>query len=395
MKQIFIFFFLVIIFKHELPAQSNKEIYKFSNDIISIIDKDTVPWKYQTGATEFSFSGFYKNSLETWDKVSGGRQDITSQDSLYFNSFKPINAKKYILNRSKKEQVIIINEAHYNSSHRVFTTSLLQGLYEQGYRFLGLEAIFDTLINIRKYPILESGYYTKESQFGNLIYEAIKIGFTIFGYEASENKNGKDREIEQAENISKLISKNPKSKFLIHCGYDHVIEGTPSTKSWIKAMAGRLKEITKIDPFTIDQTKYSEKGELLFNSPYIQMVNSDYPVIMVDANGKLFNGGVDNDQTDCNIIHPVTKFINGRPNWLTLYGSRINYTIPISKLTEFPVLVFAYRNSEFEQNGIPADIIEINSRSQNGVLILDKGNYKIIIKDKNYKIVNEYLQKIN
>jgi hypothetical protein len=51
------------------------------------------------------------------------------------------------LNRAKNEKLIIINEAHHNIKHRVFTTSLLQGLYDNGYRFFGLEALSDTSIN--------------------------------------------------------------------------------------------------------------------------------------------------------------------------------------------------------------------------------------------------------
>lgn len=50
----------------------------------------------------------------------------------------------------------MINEAHHQLMHRTFTTSLLEGLYAKGYRFLGLEALAydDTLLNQRGYPVL-------------------------------------------------------------------------------------------------------------------------------------------------------------------------------------------------------------------------------------------------
>lgn len=395
MKNTLSIFLIVIISTIKLSAQEKKENYKFSNDISSKIEKDTLPWKYQMGAFDYSFGEFHKKALETWDKNGSGISKISKVDSLYFKTFKPQNAKKYIINRSKNEQIIIINEAHHNASHRVFTASLLQGLYDNGYHYFGLEAISDTLINKRKFATKESGYYTNEPQLANLIHEAAKIGFIIFNYEAVVGKGGKEREIEEAENIAKIIAKNPNSKFLIHCGYEHVVEGTPGNKNWEKAMAGRLKEISKINPFTIDQVAYSEKGDIKFNSPYIKMVNSENPVIMVDGKGKTFDGGVGNYQTDCRIIHPVTKYINDRPNWLLLSGKRKTYKIPTSKITEYPVLIFAYRINEFEQNGIPADIIEITNKSQTRNLILDKGIYKVIVKDKNYKIINEYQQIVN
>ena len=395
MKNTLTIFLIVLISTIKLSAQLKKEIYNFSSDINSKIEKDTLPWKFQMGAFDYSFSEYHKKALETWDKNGSGISKISKEDSLYFKTFKPQNAKKYIINRSKNEQVIIINEAHHNASHRVFTTSLLQGLYDNGYRYFGLEAISDTLINKRKFVTNQSGYYTNEPQMANLIHEAAKIGFILFNYEALEGKGGKEREIEEAKNIAKLIAKNPNSKFLIHCGYEHVVEGTPGNKNWEKAMAGRLKEITKIDPFTIDQVAYSEKGDVKFNSPYIKMVNSENSVIMIDANDKIFDGGVGNYQTDCRIIHPVTKYVNDRPNWLSLSGKRKICKISSSKITEYPVLILAYRINELEQNGIPADIIEITNESQTRNLILDKGTYKIIVKDKNYKIVNEYQQIVN
>ncbi|MFY8111233.1 MAG: hypothetical protein ACOVKP_04415, partial [Flavobacterium sp.] len=171
--------FVLLLSNIDLNAQITKEIYKFSEDIEASMEKDTVSWKGQIAATEYSISGNYKKALQTWDKTMSKIPSITAQDSAYFKNFKPQDAKKYILNRSKSEKLIILNEAHNNSRHRVFTTSLLKGLYKNGYRFLGLEMLGDTLINQRKFPIQENGIaYTNESQSANLIREAIKIGFT-------------------------------------------------------------------------------------------------------------------------------------------------------------------------------------------------------------------------
>ena len=256
--------FLSILFllaTANLVAQSEKFEYRFSIDVANLIEKDTVPWRFQMGANEYSFIGNYRKTRETWDKNGVRVASLTKEDSLYFVEFSPVNARDYIIERSKNEQIIIINEAHTYPSHRTFTHSLLQGLYDNGYRYLGLEALFDTVINERKYPIIESGYYTKEPEFGNLIYTALNIGFKLFGYEATGGENGKEREIAQARNIIRFIDQNPHGKLLIHCGHDHVIEGMPSSRAWEKAMAGRLKEYTQIDPFTIDQTQFAEKAK--------------------------------------------------------------------------------------------------------------------------------------
>ena len=393
-KFLSILFFLITA---NVVAQSEKFEYRFSIDIENVIEKDTVPWKYQIGASEYSFVGNYKKTRETWDKNGVGIPKITKEDSLYFIGFTPVNAREYIIEHSKNEQIIIINEAHTFPNHRIFTHSLLQELYENGYRYLGLEALVetqDTLINERKYPIIESGYYTKEPEFGNFIYTALKIGFTLFGYDYGYERGGKEREIAQARNIANFMEQNPHGKVLIHCGHAHVIEGALNNPTWEKAMAERLKEYTQINPFTIDQTQFAEKSERKYNHPYIAMVNKEFPVVLIDENGNLFNGKKGNDQVDIRIIHPETQYVNNRPNWLLSVGTKKEYHIENSKITQYPLLVLVYRENEFENNGVPADIIEVFENEKNPSLILDKGNYDIIMKDLNYSIINRFEIKI-
>jgi hypothetical protein len=389
MKIISILYVLFIMTALEVVAQSKKFEYRFSIDVENSIDKDTVPWKYQMGANEYSFIGNYQKTRETWDKNGVGISSVTEEDSLYFIGFKPINARDYIIKRSKIEQIIIINEAHTYPNHRTFTHSLLQGLYDNGFRYLGLEALFDTIINERKYPILESGYYTKETEFGNFIYTALKIGFTLFDYDDFKH-NGKEREIAQARNISNFIEKNPNGKVLIHCGYDHVIEGKPNNPTWEKAMAGRLKEYTQIDPFTINQTQFAERSERKYNHPFIRMANQKIPFVLIDQDGNLFNGKKDNDQFDISVIHPETQYLNNRPNWLLSVRNRKEIQLAKLEITEFPILVFAYRKNEFQNSGVPVDLIELNDSNNFPSLILDKGIFEIIIKDKNYNVINTY-----
>lgn len=382
-----IFTFALLFSISSVFGQSNPEIYRFSKDILSKIENDTTAWKYQIGATELSFSGYYREVLQIWDKNGVRKSSITTEDSLYFIRSSQVNAKDYILEQSKNAQIIIINEAHHIPQHRTFTKSLLKELYDNGYRYLGLEALFDSTINVSKYPVIETGYYTKEPEFGNFITEALKVGFILFSYEASEGKNGKEREIEQAENIQKFIENHPAGKVLIHCGYAHVYEN--DYPAWGKAMAGRLKENMKIDPLTIDQTMFLERSDAKNNHFLIKLNKTKEPIILIDENGKVFNGLNDIKQTDIVIIHPPTDYINHRPDWV-LQG-RKEHTISLSKIDKHPpLLILAYRDNEFENNGIPADIIEITDNSTPSKLYLTNGTYTIVMKDKNYTILNKY-----
>jgi hypothetical protein len=368
-------------------AQSEYKIYQFSAHLETELERDTLPWKYQTGAVNYSFIGNYINSLAVWDLAMNARTyKPTATDSAIMNNYTPQSAKDYIINRSKDEQLIIINEAHHNPRHRTFTRSLLEGLYKNGYRYLGLEALADTAVNKRNYATQESGYYTSEPEFGNLIYEARKLGFIIFGYEASDGKNGKEREIEQAKNIQQFMQTNTNGKYLIHCGYDHAFE--KEVQSWEKAMAGRLFEYTGINPFTIDQVKFTERSKPEFGHWFTYATKEQNTFVLVNQNKEVFNGYRDPKQTDITVIHPVTHYVNERPGWLA--AGRIAYRLPKKKFKtySFPIQVLAFRINEYENNGVPADIVELNAGQANVPLYLPEGKYKILIRNSNYEVLD-------
>lgn len=370
-----------------MAGYSQENPYWFTDDIKKKVADSTQSqsWRSQMAATYYSISGQYKPALESWDMTFGRVKKLSATDSLKFTKLNPVKAKDYILEKAVHEQIVIINEAHHNASHRNFVSSLLQGLYDRGYRYLGIETLANDSLNSEKFATLSSGYYSKEPEFGNFIYNALKIGFTLFPYEAEGNN--KEREIGEAQNIFNFMQKNKDGKYLIYCGYQHAYEGIH--KSWEKTMAGRLSDLTGINPFTIDQTQFSEKSNLKYNEPLLRLVRNTVPVVLKGENQEIYNGEDKDLYTDIKIIHPVTRYSKGRPDWM-LNKNRKFYKIPVSKVSSYPALVLAYRKGEFEKEGIPADIIELNTSKDNLFLILDKGIYDIVIKDKEYKVINRF-----
>jgi hypothetical protein len=366
--------------------------YKFTSEIEEQILTDTIPWKYQISAADFAKKGDYKNALIHWDMgMPTQDRNYTKAEIDSINSkYSVVNAADYIIKEAQKNQVMMINEAHHNSMHRAFTKSLLQRLFDNGYKNLGLEALdignnLDSALNTRGYPVQKTGYYTQDPQFGDLIREAIEIGYEVFAYERLGTDFGKHREIGQAKNIQKVIDSRPNEKFLIHCGFAHLMEGNYS--GWEKAMAGRLTEYTGINPLTINQVEYSERSKSEFNHPLLKALEIKESSILIDEDDHPLNYERGEAWADIAVLHPNTDYVDGRPNWLFENGNK-NISLELKDIPiEFPVMVLAYKKGEDINEAVPIDIMEVEDKKENAHLALKKGDYEIVVtnKSKSYK----------
>ncbi len=394
-------FYLLTIFSILISCKEEKRIvekidfktnYKFSWGIESQLEKDTTSWKHQISAWAYASKGDYKNTLiqQGMDK-KGEDLNFTSNQIDSINAiYNKVNASDYIVEQSKENQIIIINEDHTNTLHRVYIRSLLKRLYENGYKNFGYEALsyqdnLDSLQHIRKYPVRKSILY-KDPQLGNIVREAIEIGYTVFAYEAQSedalHSRGKEREIEQAQNIQKRIAANPNEKFLIHCGWSHNYEGVIGG-NWEKAMAARLTEYTGINPLTIDQIAFSEKGNSKFNDPLLKALNITESTIILNKDDSPFKGEKRNGWRDISLFHPNTNYINGRPDWLFQNGNK-NVSIEFTNIDiEFPVMVLAFKKGEDIKIAIPVDITEVTSNIEECHLGLKIGGYTIVVTNGN------------
>lgn len=386
--KIFILSFCISV--GQTPWYSN---YSFSNKILDKLSHDTLNYE---AAQDLSYIGEYEKMLVIWDRDEQKMPtNLTPDQARQFLKFKAVSAKDLILEKAKTEQIILINEAHQQPYHRVFTTSLLHDLYKAGFKYFSAETISNYDISLKEllkneYPTINSGYYTREPLYGNLIREAINEGFEVFGYEttrtgSSDSSGINLREIDQAKNIKKILDKDPKAKILIHCGWDHIVE-TPY-RSWGKAMAGRLYEYNGINPFTIDQIKLTEHSSAEYQNPYWTSLNLDYYAMFVDSSGQTFYGPQEYKQYDARVYHPKTKWEHGRPHWV-FENNRTPYYIKDKITLTFPCLVFAFITEEKKENenAIPFDIVELKTSTDKKALSLKKGQqFTIVIRDQNYK----------
>jgi hypothetical protein len=156
----------------------------------------------------------------------------------------------FLTEQCKEEKIVMFNENHSAPNNRMLVQLLLQKLYDSGFRYFGLEMLWENDINERGFAASKSGFYTCEPMAANLIKEAKNIGFQIFGYDDYTS----EREKKEAENIyNNTFRLDSLAKVVILAGFGHIDENISAKKNW---MAAEFKINYGIDPLTIDQTNY-------------------------------------------------------------------------------------------------------------------------------------------
>lgn len=259
-----------VVLKH----QNSNKYFTILNDISEFPTYDNQEkWlKLQMALTYSSFLGNnkyyhkYLNELESRFELNDTISNLIKQHVI--SDSKTIDT---IIEEAKKHSIVMINENHFYPNHRLLISDLLVKLKEIGYTYLALEALGpeqDNVLNLdHSYPTLETGFYTAEQNFGNLLRKAKHLGYEFVAYENTDQN--KDRELGQAENLyNRTFKINPKSKVLVLAGIDHILEKpTSNGKQW---MASIFKNTYLIDPLTISQTHLN---------PYRKQIESNYGII--------------------------------------------------------------------------------------------------------------------
>lgn len=323
-------------------------------------------------------------------------------DTALFKSFRPVSALEVLDSVSKKSNIIIFNEAHHVPRNRVTLILFLDKLYKNGFRYLALESLYenDSCINKRKYPLSNiSGFYVDEPCYGNLIREALKLGFKLIPYEVNNNliKNSSVQDIReqlQAKNIvERILKKNATAKIIVLCGYGHGTKIKVGDGSF-NFMGYYLKELTGIEPFVVQQQKLNENFPQLLRDDYLYIqknIKLVVPSIFLNASNKPWS--LYESEGDCGIYNRETTIIRGRPDWLS-FREKNNYYSPQIFKQKFPYLIQAISSAE-GLNSVPVDQFEVYSEKDfEKSLILYKGKYIIRYLDKNGNEFFKYKIKI-
>ncbi len=346
----------------------------------------------------FAFAGDYQTALQylvkSYDSVDDATRSKVFKIVEGFKNIVHADARRYIHFRARTARVIMINEAYAKPLHRAFTLSLLEDLYRQGFRYLAMEMLDNYSNHSLSKLNLHTGYYSSEPVAGELIRTALALGYTLVSYEdtAAARHTPNQRDSIQAGNIYRILQKDTAAKILVHAAYAHI--GKKISADGYVPMGLAFRNISGIDPLTIDQTDMSEEGNFGYGrvlyQAYLQKFPLTAPSIALIGNEPV--NVTNNDLYDLAVIHPPAIYQDGRPTWLTLNGMRqAVYIKPTSTRT---FLVQAYYQDEIEHNEnkpwqlVPADQSYIPAAKKSYLLYLKKGKYSIYFRDIDYHIMN-------
>lgn len=406
MKPIVLFLFLITLQLHDEPITGNPA-YDFPENLIhsNKYGNDNI------GA--LSNAGFYYESLKQEADIS----DPASPELLTLRNKTIVNAREFILKKAMEYRILLINESHNRPQHRLFTKSLLQGLYKEGYNVLLVEGISrKNGMENDNYPISSDGFYLSEPSYAAMLRYARKIGFEICAYDYGKtrwadsvvldqygstkyisyeprdsaivkfDKNGQTdyimtsvRENLQAQNIYKVIQRHPKAKFVIHAGNGHLAESGPMMGAKLRVL------LNQEDLLTIDQVQLNDRTAVIDTATGNVITRSFSYLLRDSTTGKFFHY-FHGEQVDYTIFNGMLKDSLSRPGFLyTDVEKRIPRYLPQEKLSDCPCMFTAYYPSELKKEGsaaVAVDILYVPSPSSKKPFLLYKGNY-IVVKKNN------------
>ncbi|HET6227765.1 MAG TPA: hypothetical protein VFF27_15890 [Bacteroidia bacterium] len=361
---------------------------------------------------QYTFIGLYKQALIE-EEARGHVWNLNPE-----NERKVVNAKNaypFIYDAIRKNRIVILNEAHNNPLSRVLFYNLIDSLENLGVNSLFIEAMGyeanDTSYENFKLVALR-GYYQSENVFRQVMYKLKESKLHVYSYEYDPksldtlsdrgvhyivsktdarwvpikvdkyvldnflSKGDHNREAHQALKIFQKLNRENIDKAFIYCGYGH---------AWRQGnnMIDILEHLLQQKVFAIDQTVMNECINRKLEQPlYTRFATADYPFVFVnDQNNPCFvlqsNTGTTKERNlvDLVVASPRSIYVNNRPSWLELNGTRKRY--PLSKFmdlglyTDFLVAIYSMDELNIKtEEQIPDDVIQVYGSGDNYDVIL-------------------------
>jgi hypothetical protein len=344
--------------------------------------------QYNSFTGDYSAALFYQQLADTTRLTDVDYRQI-SKSIQQLKKIKNVDARRFIAFIASNYKVIMLNEAYNKPVHRAFAYSLLDQLYNRGYRYLAMEMLNPMPDHELTKLTYKTGHLATEPVAGELIRQALELGFQLVAYEdpLADKHSPTERDSIQASNIARILKQDPDAKILVYAGYGHIAE--KSTNPDFIPMGMAFKRITGIDPLTIDQTDMTEESNFSFGKAFYDAYIEKFPVTTpsIPLNNDEPVNVTGTTLYDLTVIHPKTTYYYARPTWLSLSNRRHAVSVKTTNRNIF--LVQAYY--QFESIGtkpgqvVPADQTWFSDGKNVYTLYLRRGLYILIFRDMQYK----------
>jgi len=355
--------------------------YRFSTNASTLRDPAVNFWDAQLAAMDSSIMGRPNDALLYFPIASPPPKTLPDP-----HRYRAQDAAEWIIQHVKDHRVVMLNEVHHLSQTRLLTLSLLKPLHDAGFRYLALETLTNNGTNPvpNGYPEEKSGEYTRDPLLGDLVREALRLGFELVPYEASpaDIGNAVSRESAQARNLTAFLKSHPDARLVVHAGYAHIAKTTAVKISGARTMATALSEATHARILSIDQATLTPKSKASREALDAQAtLNTAFPsnrpvVLLSNSDGTAWSAVP--GAYDASVLLPASDVDAIRPDWLSLGGVRRKVPVNLVHCENlWPCLVQAFVAGEPNQ-AIPADQLVITVPSERtSTLYLRDGSYRL------------------
>ena len=293
------------------------------------------------------------------------------------------DAVETIIKAAEHHRAVVIQEFHWNAQHRFLLHALLPRLRAMGFTDFAAEDFEGDPEEYRtaRYPQDAPGFHsTREPVFADAVRVAIALGYKLTPYEAAfppppevERKDFQSyRSNQQAENLyERIFAHDSSSRAIIYTGVGWAREAADPKFPDFVPMLTHLRELSGIDPLTVDQTTCRQPESRANGTPVVAFDSAGNPVVR----------GVSSGAFDLQVRYaPVAYEDPGRAEWLYRLG-RKPVPIPDALRPENrPFIAEAHLQSE-PDDASPVDRIYLGA-TESLPLMLPAGRFRISVQPR-------------
>ena len=348
---------------HRLMPQLSEDERKQARQFLAFADANL--GLYRAAASDFPFAG-------------AGPAGLAMPSPAQWRADDAVDA---IARLAAHRRIVMVNEAHHDPHTRLLTLALLPRLRALGYTHFAAEALDekDTGLMRRGYPVAASGSeYLREPLYGDIVREAIRLGFVIVPYE-SFDRTQQVRENGQAGKLyHRVFAADPAARLFVHAGYAHIDKAPGALGEGVRPMAMELQRLSGFDPLSVNQTEFRGVDPARQPQQYRQLVAAFHParatVLLNRENGRPWSAYP--QRNDVSVILPPTSD-TPRPDWLRRDRRRHAWPIDTALCARIRPCVIEARPANEADDATPADRYTLLDAHERAALYLPSGKYRV------------------